>query len=115
MLQDAIGLAKQLFWLARDVSTLQDEVREMKKELRDLSTAMKDLAGEQGRMRDNIAHEQERMRDEIKHERERNEQERKIFMLQLENMMLRSGRQLPPASPGSPATGDQAAIEKNNG
>ena len=77
MLKQAIELVYQVVFLLRDVQQNKEDIAALRKELHETSEAVRELVVE---LRS--------LRDEDRHEREK-------LVLRLENMLLKSERQLP--------------------
>ncbi len=75
--------------LAQRTDALEKKVKNQEQELKDLSVVVRHLAFEI-----------QRLKDEQKHAAEREASERKLFQLQIENQLLKAGRQLPPTPAG---------------
>lgn len=72
---------------AQRVSKLEQKVKSQEQSLKDLATFSQWLAFEL-----------QRVKDEQKHSIEHETDARKLFELRVENQLLKSGRQLPPAN-----------------
>ena len=86
MLRQLLDFARQVASLARDtqqnkaaIQELRQELKEVRQELRDLSQVVQRLVFEMQRQRDAEAY------------------ERRVLRLEVENTLLRLGKQLPPA------------------
>ena len=88
MWKPALELFTNLVTLAQRVERLEKRADEQQKEFRELSELVQQLAFEL-----------QRLGEQQQHTAEREASERKIFMLQVENMILKANRQLsPPAN-----------------
>jgi|GEM_PF-5932406 predicted RNase H-like nuclease (RuvC/YqgF family) len=74
------GITRDIEACKRDVKRLDDEVSDLRQEVRALTQKV------------------ERLAVEVERNHERAETDRKVFLLQLENLMLKMERRLPPAS-----------------
>jgi uncharacterized protein YoxC len=79
-ISDFFNLAKRVVGLADDLQRYQDEIKEVRKELRDLSLAVHGIA------------------QELRHTKERGEDAHARILLEVENRLLKLGRELPPSS-----------------
>jgi chromosome segregation ATPase len=80
VLSDLFNLAKRVVGLADDLQRYQGEIKEIRKELRDLTLAVHAIA------------------QELKHAKERTDDVHARILLEVENRLLRLGRELPPSS-----------------
>ena len=87
MWKPVYDLFTQLFTVTQRLNRHDEEIRDLRRELKALS----DLV-------DRLLFEQMRTSDELKRLAEREADARKIWQLQIENQLLKSGRQLPPAA-----------------
>lgn len=81
---------------ARQLLTLTGTSEQNTQEIKALRQQLGELAELQRVSNFKLHHEIESMRKDIGHYQERERQERKTELLQIENMLLRSDRQLPP-------------------
>lgn len=79
--------------LAQKVEKQEQKIQAQQREVRELTVFVQRLAFEL-----------ERLRDEQRHAAEREASERKLFQLQIENQLLKAGRQLPPSGKDSNET-----------
>lgn len=97
MWKPALELFTNLVTLTQRVERLEKRYDEQQKELRQL-----------GELVNQLVFELQRSREQQQHAAEREASERKMFMLQVENMILKASRQLPP----SPSTSTEGKDEE---
>jgi chromosome segregation ATPase len=78
LVSDFFSLAKRVVNLADDLKRYQEEIKEVRKELRDLTLAVHGIA------------------QELRHAKERGEDAHTRILLEVENRLLKLGRELPP-------------------
>jgi uncharacterized protein YoxC len=77
ILSDLFNLAKRVVGLADDLQRYQGEIKEIRQELRDLTLAVHGIA------------------QELRHAKERGEDAHDRILLEVENRLLKLGRELP--------------------
>jgi len=77
LVSDFFSLAKRVVNLADDLKRYQEEIKEVRKELRDLTLAVHGIA------------------QELRHTKERGEDAHARILLEVENKLLKLGRELP--------------------
>ncbi len=82
---------KQLYDLIINFATLAKKVERQEQALKDQQQELRELSGFTQR----LAFELQRAKDEQQRSAEREAYERKVFQLEIENQLLKSGRQLP--------------------
>ena len=87
---------KQLLDLFTKIITLSQRTDKLEQTVKNQQQELKDLTAFVQRM----AFELQRTQDDLKRTAEREEYERKLFQLQVENQLLKAGRQLPPTRAG---------------
>jgi uncharacterized protein YoxC len=80
VLSDLFNLAKRVVGLADDLQRYQGEIREIRQELRDLTLAVHGIA------------------QELRHTKERADDAHDRILLEVENRLLKLGRELPKGS-----------------
>ncbi len=94
---------KQLLEVVKEVFDLRRQVKSHDKRLDDLTDYARQLSDENRSLNERV------LRLELQHEYQKEQQaaERENFRLQLENLMLRSQRGLPPRDPNAPPDEDE--------
>lgn len=87
---------KRIYDLFINFATLAQKMEKQEQAIKDLQLDLRELTAFVQR----LAFELQRTQDDLKRTAEREEYERKLFQLQVENQLLKSGRQLPPISDG---------------
>ena len=87
MWKTAVELFTNLVTLTQRVDRLEKRYDEQQKELRQF-----------GELLNQLAFELQRSREQQRHAAEHEASQRQLFMLQVENMLLKANRQLPPRS-----------------
>lgn len=95
---------------ARQLLTLSITSEQNTQEIKALRQQVGDLAELQRASNFKLRHEIESLRKDLQHYRESERQERKTELLQIENMLLRSDRQLPPATD----VAEKSKVEQDN-
>lgn len=93
MWKQLLEALSKIITLAQRTDSLEQKVKNQEQEMKDLTVIVQHLAFEF-----------QRLKDEQRHAAEREAYERKLFQLQIENQLLKAGRQLPPSGKDSGET-----------
>ena len=96
MWKQASDVRMKVITFARRLEKLEQTAKDQRRELRELSALVQRLAFEV-----------RRNKDQQQYAAEREASERKMFMLQVENMILKANRQLPPSPSASLESKDE--------
>ncbi len=91
---------KQIYDLFVNFATLAQKMEKQEQAIKDLQRDLRELTAFVQR----LASELQRTQDDLKNTAEREAYERKLFQLQIENQLLKAGRQLPPPGKDSGET-----------
>ncbi len=97
LLRQIFDLARQLLLLTESLQKTRSDLTALQKEVKEFSAKTEAENQELRSALERLAYEFQRLRDEVRHGQEREASERRIFQLQIENQLLKAGRQLPPA------------------
>ena len=102
MLQKLLDLGRQVFMLTSDTKKNKEDIKALQEENKDLRHENAELRQEINQQRLQFAELtrfSERMVYELQRTREASEADKKILRLEMENLLLRSGRSLSPLPP----------------
>ncbi len=94
MLKDIIEIGKQIFGLAREIGQNKKEFKQLHDRLNQHDKDIEELQEELRRITEML----QRLAYEYQRQNDRSESERKMLLLEVENMILRYQRGLPPAN-----------------
>lgn len=100
MLKPVLDFGKQLLSLARDVQQSKEDIKQLNQEAKEIRKELADLRQEMNQTRLEFAELTrvvERLAFESQRTREKTDAEARLLRLEMENLMLRYGRGLPPA------------------
>lgn len=96
MLKDILEIGKQVFAVAREMRQNKSDSKELRERQDKQEEELKEVRQELRRMTEIM----QRFAYEYQHQNEKSETERRLLLLEVENMLLRQGRSLP--SPEKP-------------